>query len=77
MIVVYVSAVFTYVVLLRRKKVGLVLITFIIITIGMIMIDILFVITYVNNLIVDVVVVLVAVWFVLFVNADVFYNNIQ
>ena len=43
----------------------------------MIMIDILFVITYVNNLIVDVVVVLVAVWFVLFVNADVFYNNIQ
>jgi hypothetical protein len=78
-VVVNVSAVFTYVVLLRRKNVRVVLNTFIIIAIGIIMIDILFVITYVNNTIVHVVVVVVvvvvAVWFVFLVNADVFYKG--
>lgn len=78
-VVVDVSAVFTYVVLLRRKNVRVVLNTFIIIAIGIIMIDILFVITYVNNTIVHVVVVVVvvvvAVWFVFLVNADVLYRG--
>ena len=77
-VVVDVSAVFTYVVLLRRKNVRVVLNTFIIIAIGIIMIEILFVITYVNNTIVHVVVVVVvavAVWFVFLVNADVLYRG--
>lgn len=79
-VVVDVSAVFTYVVLLRRKNVRVVLNTFIIVAIGIIMIDILFVITYVNNTIVHVVVVVVvvvvvAVWFVFLVNADVLYRG--